>query len=208
MARIYVAGPMTGYPQFNFPMFDKAGAWLRSRAWDVVSPADLDREHGYDPTKGGSGVPPDRTKCLERDIEALETCHAICFLPGWQLSQGALEERKRASELGITQYEIRWDETGNVKMSAVEGFNTLLEANRLVHGSRQNAYGHPRQCFAQTAKIWSAVIGTEVSVEQVALCMIGVKMSRLCNTPQHIDSIVDIAGYAETMAMCLEQEAP
>ena len=36
--------------------------------------------------------------------------------------------------------------------------------------------------------------------------MIAVKMSRLCNSPKHIDSIIDIAGYARTIAMILDKE--
>jgi hypothetical protein len=31
--------------------------------------------------------------------------------------------------------------------------------------------------------------------------MIGVKMARLCTTPDHLDSLIDIAGYARTIAM-------
>ncbi len=48
---IYIAGPMSGYPQYNFPAFDEARDELRENGWQVVSPADMDREHGLDPTK-------------------------------------------------------------------------------------------------------------------------------------------------------------
>jgi hypothetical protein len=36
--------------------------------------------------------------------------------------------------------------------------------------------------------------------------MIGVKMARLCNDPTKVDSVIDIAGYARTMAMILDKE--
>lgn len=39
---LYVGGPMTGFPQFNFPAFDAASADLRRRGFTVVSPAELD----------------------------------------------------------------------------------------------------------------------------------------------------------------------
>jgi hypothetical protein len=80
----------------------------------------------------------------------------------------------------------------------------LEEAQRLVHGDRGDSYGHPLQDFGKTATIWSVVLGVPVTPEQVALCMIGVKMSRLCHSMKH-DSIVDIAGYAETLHMIVEE---
>lgn len=76
----------------------------------------------------------------------------------------------------------------------------LFEAHRLVHADRGQNYGHPYEDFSRTSKIWSAILGIEVTPEQVALCMIGVKISRECHRPQR-DNRVDIAGYAETLDM-------
>ena len=39
MKRIYVAGPMSGLPAFNFPAFHEAAADLRACGFDVVNPA-------------------------------------------------------------------------------------------------------------------------------------------------------------------------
>jgi len=79
------------------------------------------------------------------------------------------------------------------------------EADRLVSTDRQDVYGHPLDDFGKTARIWSAILGCDVTEEQVALCMIGVKVSRLCNTPDHRDSLVDIAGYAKTHDLVTEE---
>lgn len=76
----------------------------------------------------------------------------------------------------------------------------LSEAHRLVHGGRGQDYGHPYEDLSRTAKIWSAILGIEVTPQQVALCMIGVKISRECHRPKR-DNRVDIAGYAETLDM-------
>jgi len=62
----------------------------------------------------------------------------------------------------------------------------LFEAHNLVHGVRGEDYGHPYHDFGRTAKIWSAILGVDVTPEQVALCMIGVKISRECNRPSEI----------------------
>jgi len=76
----------------------------------------------------------------------------------------------------------------------------LFEAHNLVHGVRGEDYGHPYHDFSRTAKIWSAILGVDVTPEQVALCMIGVKISRECNKPKR-DNRIDIAGYAEALDM-------
>ena len=49
--------------------------------------------------------------------------------------------------------------------------------------------------------MWEGILGTSVQAEHVALCMIAVKMSRLVKSPDHRDSVVDIAGYAATYEM-------
>ena len=49
MRRIYIAGPMTGIPEHNYPAFHAAVAKLRAEGYAVTSPADL---------HGGNGVCP------------------------------------------------------------------------------------------------------------------------------------------------------
>lgn len=76
----------------------------------------------------------------------------------------------------------------------------LETAARLVYGSRGQRYGSPYDDFSRTARMWSALFGIEITPHQVAMAMICVKLSRLTESPGHRDSIVDIAGYAETLA--------
>lgn len=83
----------------------------------------------------------------------------------------------------------------------------LQEAYELVHGPRQQAYGHPYADFSRTAKMWSAIFGVEVQPWQIPMAMICVKMSRLSNDPTKRDSIVDIAGYAATLQMVMDKLA-
>jgi hypothetical protein len=81
--------------------------------------------------------------------------------------------------------------------------NCLERANELIHGDRQESYGHPAEDFSRTAKIWGAILDTEVTPEQVALCMVGVKISRECNRHKD-DNIVDGIGYFGTLEMIHE----
>jgi hypothetical protein len=73
--------------------------------------------------------------------------------------------------------------------------NILDKAKEIIYGQRQDDYGPAIESHKRIAAIWSVVLGIEVTPEQVALCMIGVKMARLRNTPGHEDSWLDIAGY-------------
>ena len=79
-------------------------------------------------------------------------------------------------------------------------------AAELVCGDRNNEYGHPLDDFSRAAMIWSAILGVEVTAEQVALCMVGVKIAREVHRPKR-DTIVDGIGYFLTLAMVREERA-
>jgi hypothetical protein len=85
--------------------------------------------------------------------------------------------------------------------------NILEQANNLINGDRAKDYGSTLDNFGRIAKMWSAILGVEVTPEQHVLCMLAVKMARLCNSPKHMDSIVDIAGYAGTYEKLLSELA-
>lgn len=85
--------------------------------------------------------------------------------------------------------------------------NILEEAQKIVNGDRQQAYGHPSQDFANIAKMAEPILESDLTPElKHALYMVQVKISRLLNTPEHRDSLVDIAGYVMTYEMILEEE--
>lgn len=71
----------------------------------------------------------------------------------------------------------------------------LKEAIRLTSTDRQKNYGTPEVNHKRIADIWSVILGLEVTPAQVALCMVGVKMARLIETPNHTDSAIDGAAY-------------
>lgn len=71
----------------------------------------------------------------------------------------------------------------------------LDEAKRLINTDRAKDYGHPRINHERIAALWSPLLGIEVTPSQVALCMTQVKISRLVQTPDHLDSFIDAAAY-------------
>jgi len=73
-------------------------------------------------------------------------------------------------------------------------------AARLVSDDRQHEYGHPLDNLDRAARIWSVILDTPVSAEQVALCMVGMKIARQVHKAKP-DTVVDVIGYALTLHM-------
>ena len=72
----------------------------------------------------------------------------------------------------------------------------LLQHAAGVIENRERSYGPAAESFEAVAARWSLVLGITVTPAQVALCLIDLKLARLTRDPMHLDSIVDIAGYA------------
>ena len=72
----------------------------------------------------------------------------------------------------------------------------LLQHAAAVVRDRRRSYGAPADLFERVALRWSQVLGAEVTAAQVGLCLIDLKLARLVGDPKHLDSLVDVAGYA------------
>jgi len=72
----------------------------------------------------------------------------------------------------------------------------LKEADRLTHGDRNKNYGTPLVNHQRIAQLWSVWLETEITPAQAAMCLALVKVARLIETPDHLDSFVDLAAYA------------
>jgi hypothetical protein len=75
----------------------------------------------------------------------------------------------------------------------------LLEHAAGVVTRRRREYGEPVELFEHIARRWSLTLGTKISPAQVALCLIDLKLARLARDPKHLDSVVDVAGYAAVL---------
>lgn len=71
----------------------------------------------------------------------------------------------------------------------------LQQADEIINGDRANDYGSVTENFSRIAVRWSQHFGVEVTAQQVGLCLIELKLARLVNSPEHRDSIMDVAGY-------------
>lgn len=83
-----------------------------------------------------------------------------------------------------------------------EQFDTAIQT---VTKERGEVYGHPEDDFAMVSDIKEVLRRCDDPIIRHVLEMIAVKMCRLTETPNHLDSWIDIAGYARTACMVLDR---
>lgn len=190
--RIYIAGPMTGLPEFNYPAFHEAASAWRAEGWEVSNPA----EH----FEGATDLA--YLDYVVADLAELRTCDAIAMLPGWdgKGARGSVWEREVARMLGLRVYDATAPEPPFPKETA------LQEAQRLVYGDRGASYGHPIDDYTRTGRMWGAILGLpDIDPRLCALMMAAVKISREAHKPKR-DNRVDLGGYAECADMIAERQ--
>ena len=78
-----------------------------------------------------------------------------------------------------------------------------------ITDTRGAVYGHPLDDFGTVVALAQALglpNGQGIPPEVAhGLYMICVKLARFRQSPQHLDSLVDIAGYARTIAMVIDE---
>jgi hypothetical protein len=100
MSKLYIAGPMTGYPKFNFPAFHEAAKTLRAQGLDIISPAEEDEKHGIaklamastDGKLDANGKIAGQTwgDVLARDVKIVaDLVDGVAVLKNWERSKGA-----------------------------------------------------------------------------------------------------------------------
>lgn len=116
--KIYLAGPMRGYPQFNHAAFADAAFKLRSKWHEVFSPAEhsikLFGDRVRNNANGDEGQMEGEKMTIGRTvfhIDLTQIClwaDAIALLPGWEGSKGALAEAAVGRALPIVVEPVEW----------------------------------------------------------------------------------------------------
>jgi len=60
---------------------------------------------------------------------------------------------------------------------------------------RGSVYGSAEINHRRISELWSGYLDTYISPEQVAMCMLLVKVARLSQSSDHEDSLADLLGY-------------
>lgn len=88
--KVYIAGPMTGLPDWNFPAFAEAAKLLSGEGHDVVNPAAL-HDHTDQPW----------LFYMKSALKAMLDCDSVYALHGCSMSKGASIELQLARSLGM-----------------------------------------------------------------------------------------------------------
>jgi hypothetical protein len=96
--RLYIAGPMSGLPDLNYPAFHEAEQELRAHGFDVSNPARNEIEH------------PDADNAWQQYMRAslrqISMVEGIATLPDWERSRGAALEVYLATHLGLVIHTV------------------------------------------------------------------------------------------------------
>ncbi|HDT1354196.1 TPA: DUF4406 domain-containing protein [Citrobacter freundii] len=93
---VFIAGPMTGYHNFNRDEFNAEAGVLEDRGFTILNPAILP-----------DGL--EHQQYLAITLSMLEQADAVFLLDGWEKSNGAIREFRRARELGLLFMFQSWE---------------------------------------------------------------------------------------------------
>lgn len=97
--KVFISGPMSGYDNYNRPMFDLAEDYLHALGCAVFNPGNLTCfDKGWD-----------HKTIMDIDIAVLKKCDVILHLPGWERSKGAFEEACVAKDWRLNEAYFEWD---------------------------------------------------------------------------------------------------
>lgn len=95
---IYIAGPMKGLPEFNYPAFNEAERLLREKGYDKI----------LNPVNHANGVGTNLPYAfyIRESIKDVLQADAVCVLPNWEKSTGAKLEVHIGTTLGLPIYPL------------------------------------------------------------------------------------------------------
>lgn len=125
---VYLSGPMSGQPEFGYPVFRVYAKRLREAGHEVIDPSE---NFGGDPSH-------ERHEYMRLDVGHVLNAEAIALLPGWERSRGARLEVAIARELNLPVLDA---DTLLPVLSGDARFHALLFEMGALHDKKQADYG-------------------------------------------------------------------
>jgi len=126
MTKVYLAGPMSGYPSCNHKEFARVTSILREAGYEVFSPAEYDAKSGFNPDT-------DKQKpfkhYMQVDLPEVMNAEAVILLKGWEKSKGANLEVKVAKECDIPIFEFFEKDDKNWKVVLLQDLSPAYTKN-------------------------------------------------------------------------------
>lgn len=124
--KIYIAGPMTGYPDYNRAAFNAKASELMAEGHIVLNPAVL---------PGGLC----QSEYMDICLAMVRSADAIYLLNRWEESVGARAEHALAEKLGLT---VIYESPTNIECQVAphiyrELVNALRDITAVYHGTEQ-----------------------------------------------------------------------
>lgn len=139
----YLAGPMSGRPDLNYPAFNAAALLLRAMGHVVFNPAETFAQHGTLPKEVYMNI----------DLVAVSQCDSIMLLDGWKESDGAMIEFGCAVRHGKGISELR------DFVPRIIGLCGYAGSGKDEVGKILLSHGFERRAFADKLKVIAASLG-------------------------------------------------
>lgn len=158
--KCYLAGPMTGLPNFNEPSFHKGADLLRLAGWFVYNPVENDAEAGI-VLEGQEGLEDfDLAEAMKRDLVQVLDSDALFVLPGWEYSTGAEIETWVATRRGINKkvYSLLSGRELSFQSEVTHDFHTP-EVTRLISETEKAMKSYTNQQYPSTPEEVEIALG-------------------------------------------------
>lgn len=106
--KLYLAGPMTGLPKFNFPAFEEWATRLRAAGFEVLSPHESDppdvQALAWASTTGDVSELPSHYSPVEiaaLNVREVGACQGVALMDDWYRSSGATHEVATAARFRL-----------------------------------------------------------------------------------------------------------
>lgn len=103
---LYLSGPISGYPDLNFPLFIRTATKLRALGYTVFNPAEMGEHDNWT-----------HADYMRRDIAYMLDADGMAVLEYAELSKGCATELAVAHAIGLTVLPATWWLQGYIQVT-------------------------------------------------------------------------------------------